>query len=228
MAGNAARCAVELAVLDAYGRSFGQPLSALTGILAPDLFDSRPRVRYSGAITSARNFKLLLAVTAMRLYGFHQMKVKVGIEGYHDAERLRRIRRVLGPAVDIRIDANEAWNPDEVIAKVRELELYGISSVEQPVPHGRVNRLTGIRKELNIPFMLDESLCGMVDAERAVAEETCDLFNIRLSKCGGFIPSLRLAQFARQRGLGYQLGCQVGESEGQAVHRQRRARWEAR
>ena len=40
----------------------------------------------------------------------------------------------------------------------------------------------------------------------------CDLFNLRLSKCGGFIPSLRLAQLARRHGLGYQLGCQVGET----------------
>ena len=41
---------------------------------------------------------------------------------------------------------------------------------------------------------------------------TCDLFNIRLSKCGGFIPSLRLVQLARRHGLGCQLGCQVGET----------------
>src|SRR2546421_192127 len=41
----------------------------------------------------------------------------------------------------------------------------------------------------------------------------CALFNLRLSKCGGFIPALRLAQFARRHGrLGYQLGCQVGET----------------
>ncbi len=40
----------------------------------------------------------------------------------------------------------------------------------------------------------------------------CDLFNIRLSKCGGYIPSLRLAQFAKQNKIGYQLGCQVGET----------------
>jgi muconate cycloisomerase len=60
--------------------------------------------------------------------------------------------------------------------------------------------------------MLDESLCSMADAQQAVAEKTCDLFNLRLSKCGGFLPSLRLAQFARQHGLGYQLGCQVGET----------------
>ena len=60
--------------------------------------------------------------------------------------------------------------------------------------------------------MLDESLCGMADAERAAADGLCDLFNLRLSKCGGFIPSLRLAQFAARHGLGYQLGCQVGET----------------
>ena len=60
--------------------------------------------------------------------------------------------------------------------------------------------------------MLDESLCGMIDAERALAGGWCDLFNLRLSKCGGFIPTLRLAEFARRNGLGYQLGCQVGET----------------
>ena len=49
-----------------------------------------------------------------------------------------------------------------------------------------------------VPIMLDESLCSRVDAERAIADGTCDLFNLRLSKCGGFIPTLRLAQFATQ------------------------------
>src|SRR5262249_7588011 len=38
------------------------------------------------------------------------------------------------------------------------------------------------------------------------------LFNLRLSKCSGLIPALRLAQLARRQGLGYQLGCQVGET----------------
>src|SRR5207237_3699563 len=69
-----------------------------------------------------------------------------------------------------------------------------------------------VRKQINTPVMLDESLCGEVDAERAVQGGWCDLFNLRLSKCGGFIPSLRLAQMAKQHGLGYQLGCQVGET----------------
>jgi muconate cycloisomerase len=60
--------------------------------------------------------------------------------------------------------------------------------------------------------MLDESLCSRIDGERAIHDGLCDLFNLRISKCGGFIPSLRLAQLAKQHGLGYQLGCQIGES----------------
>src|SRR5438045_7768492 len=63
-----------------------------------------------------------------------------------------------------------------------------------------------------VPIMLDESLCCDVDAERAVRGGWCDLFNLRLSKCGGFIPTLRLAQLARRHGLNCQLGCQVGET----------------
>jgi muconate cycloisomerase len=45
-----------------------------------------------------------------------------------------------------------------------------------------------------------------------VAEGLCDLFNVRLSKCGGFLASLRLVQYAKLHGLGCQLGCQVGET----------------
>jgi len=210
--GNAARCAVELALLDAYGHGYGEPLSRVTQLLAPDLYQFRERVRYSGAITSARGFKLVLAATAMRFYGFDQLKIKVGIAGYDDVKRLRRIRSRVGKSVDLRVDANEAWSPDQVVTRIRELQPFGISAVEQPVAHESVGCLAGVRREVQVPIMLDESLCSAVDAELAVQQGTCDLFNLRLSKCGGFIPTLRLAQFCRRHGLGYQLGCQVGET----------------
>ncbi len=210
--GNAARCAVELALLDACGRRFGQPLSTVTKLLSPDIYHPCAWVRYSGAIMSAQGFKLRLAALAMRLYGFRHVKVKVGIAGYNDAKRLSHIRQCLGRHIDLRVDANEAWSPSEAIARIRELQPFGITAVEQPVAHADVEKLAEIRKELRVPLMLDESLCGQIDAERAVQGGTCDLFNLRLSKCGGFIPTLRLAQFARQHGLAYQLGCQVGET----------------
>ena len=210
--GNAARCAVELALLDAYGKRFGEPLWAVTRLLAPELYQPRERVRYSGAIMSARRLKLRLAAWSMRVYGFQQVKIKVGIAGQDDPARLRTARRILGPKRDLRVDANEAWQPAECVARIRALEPYSISSVEQPVPHEDVDALANVRQEIRTPIMLDESLCSMIDAERAVERKTCDLLNLRLSKCGGYIPSLRLVQFAKANDLGCQLGCQVGET----------------
>jgi muconate cycloisomerase len=210
--GNAARCAVELALLDAYGKKFGQPLSAVTHLLTPDLYSPRRWVRYSGAITSPRGTKLRLAAWILRLYWFRDLKVKVGIAGHDDVQRLRIIRRAVGPRMDLRLDVNEAWSAEEVLPRIQALEPFDIRSVEQPVPHAQVDCLAEARRQINTPIMLDESLCNQYDAERAVEQRTCDLFNLRLSKCGGFIPSLRLAQYARRHRLGYQLGCQIGES----------------
>ena len=211
--GNAARCAVEIALLDAYGRLFGEPLCNVAKYLAPDLFEFRDRVQYSGAITSARRgIKLRVAAWRMRIFGVSQVKVKVGMAGHDDPYRLKLIRRRVGRKMDLRVDANEAWSAAEAIDRIRELEPFGISAIEQPVAHVEVDRLADIRKQVGTAIMLDESLCGMVDAERAVQNGLCDLFNLRLSKCGGFIPTLRLAQFAARHGLGYQLGCQVGET----------------
>jgi muconate cycloisomerase len=210
--GNAARCAVELAVLDAYGRCFGEPLSGVTLLLTPDLFSPLPWVRYSGAITSARGLKARLAGWVMRLYGFREVKVKVGIAGHDDVARLRSIRWGAGRRMGLRVDANEAWSAGEVVQRIRELEPFRLSAVEQPVAHTEVGVLAEVREAVGVPIVLDESLCSLVDGERAIQAGTCDLFNLRLSKCGGFIPALRLAQLAAAHGLGCQLGCQIGET----------------
>jgi L-alanine-DL-glutamate epimerase-like enolase superfamily enzyme len=210
--GNAARCAIELAILDAYGRRFGMPLTSVTSLIAPDLYEPRQWVRYSGVITSSQGWKVRLAAWRLWVYRFRHIKVKVGIAGQDDVKRLRLIRRRVGRKTDLRVDANEAWPPAEVVQRIRALEPFHISAVEQPVPHADVDTLAEVRKQVQTPIMLDESLCSHLDAEQAIAKGTCDLFNLRLSKCGGFIPSLRLAQLARQHGLGCQLGCQVGET----------------
>jgi L-Ala-D/L-Glu epimerase len=211
-AGNAARCAVELAMLDAYGQHFGQPLSQVTKIVAPELHQPQAWVRYSGAITSADGLKLRLASLGMRLYGFGSLKIKVGISGQNDVDRMHSVRRHAGREMKLRVDANEAWSANDVVARIRELEPFGITSVEQPVPHSQVDCLRTARREFLTPIMLDESLCSRIDAERAVVDGTCDLFNLRLSKCGGFIATLRLAQYAHEHGIGCQIGCQVGET----------------
>jgi L-Ala-D/L-Glu epimerase len=211
--GNGARCAVETAVIDAYGRHFGQALSSVVQLVTPDLWEPKQRVQYSGALTSrSTGLKTRMAAMVNWLYGFRHLKVKVGVAGQDDVGRLRVIRGSAGRKMDIRIDANEAWPASEAAQRIQELTEFGISAVEQPVAHEDVDALAAVRRETGVAIMLDESLCGMVDAERAVRLGLCDLFNIRLSKCGGFIPSLRLIQFARLHGVGCQLGCQVGET----------------
>jgi muconate cycloisomerase len=140
------------------------------------------------------------------------VKVKVGVAGIDDTALLRQARGRLGPAVDLRLDANEAWSCGELEAKLAPLREFGVSSVEQPVPHAQIDGLAKLRGRLGVPVMFDESLCSEEDARRAIERGTCDLFNLRLSKCGGFIQTLRLAAMAHRAGLGYQLGCQVGET----------------
>lgn len=213
--GNSARCAIELSLLDAAARAEGVPLSRVTELL-PEAFavrEFRSLVQYSAAITAMSPWATTVRAWKIRLYGFHQCKVKVGVEGVDDAELLRRIRKILlANRVDLRIDANEAWTCENLESKLAPLLPFGITSLEQPVPHLQVAGLAKLRGRIGVPLMLDESLCSPTDAHRAIESGTCDLFNIRLSKCGGLISSLRLAALAQQAGLGYQLGCQVGET----------------
>jgi muconate cycloisomerase len=215
MHGNAARCALELAVLDAYCRAFGCSLTdALRLADDPDhvLLPAPVPVRYSGAITAETPAKEQNSAWKMRLYGFRQVKVKVGVPDQDDPARLARFRRILGRRTDIRLDANEAWQPCELAERVRDLIAFRPSALEQPVPHEQVDRLSDLRPGLGVPVMLDESLCSYGDGIRAVLCRLADVFNVRLSKCGGLLPSLRLVGLARRSGLAVQLGCHPGET----------------
>jgi muconate cycloisomerase len=215
MLGNAARCAFELAVLDAYGRRFNESFgNAVRLIDAPGLQRNQAaqRVRYSGAITAESTRREVISAWKMRLYGFHQTKLKVGVAGQDDPARLARLRRILGRRMDLRLDANEAWPASELLDRVEPLRPARPTALEQPVPHHEVDTLAELRPRLGIPVMLDESLCGMPDAERAVKHGLADLLNVRLSKCGGLVNSLRIIALAQRSGLGVQLGCHPGES----------------
>lgn len=211
--GNALRCAVELSILDAFGRVFGEPVSAVTRHFEPAaaIRAANAEMRYSAVIDSGGR-RLRLKSLVRRLYGFRDCKVKVGRDGEDDVSRLRVIRRWLGPGVDLRIDANGAWHAAEARQIIELLVGSRVSCVEQPLAQDEFAALAELRRTTAVPVMLDESLTGMVDAQAAVAQDACDLFNIRLSKCGGFLASLRLAAFANTHKIGYQLGCHPGET----------------
>jgi muconate cycloisomerase len=200
----AAFCALETALLDAGGRTWGMPVAELMGP------KQRHRLEYSAVIplmppAPMRGLLQLVKMNRMRF-----VKIKVGTDS--DLETLRLARDELGDAVDIRVDANSAWTPAEAIARLKEMQPYGISAVEQPVPKADFAGLKQVSEAVSIPVIADESLCNEDDARRLIDLKACRVFNLRLSKCGGLGTATRIRQMAEAAGILCQLGCHVGET----------------
>ncbi len=200
----AAKCAFELALLDSTAKVFKCSVAkALGGI-------KTGRLRYSAAIGADSVCKTKISALKFRLYGIKDIKLKVGDES--DIERLKTARAFLGRNRDIRLDANCAWSAEEAIEKLTVMRDFNFSLIEQPVRKDDIDSLKKVSDAIPEPVMADESVCNMEDARRLVEQKACDMFNIRISKCGGILDSLKIAEFAAQSGISYQLGCQIGEA----------------
>ncbi|MFW6169994.1 MAG: dipeptide epimerase, partial [Planctomycetota bacterium] len=104
-------CGVELSILDAFGRLFGEPVSAVTALFeaSRSLAAWSDFVRYSAAVGMSKPRTEIVNALKIRLYGFTHCKVKVGASALRDRGRIQRLRRCLGRNRDIRVDANGAW-----------------------------------------------------------------------------------------------------------------------
>jgi muconate cycloisomerase len=200
----AAFCALETALLDAAGRTWDMPVTELIG---PKL---RTSLEYSAVIPlmSPEQMRHLFHLVKMNHMRF--VKLKVGTDD--DLSTLRLARDELGDDVDIRVDANSAWTPSEAIARLKEMQPYRISAVEQPVAKADFAGLKQVSEAVPIPVIADESLCNEDDARRLIDLKACRIFNIRLSKCGGPGAATRIRQMAEAAGILCQLGCHVGET----------------
>lgn len=204
VAPNAARAAMEVAILDCILRKDNRSLGA---ILPP----KRPKVTYSGVITSGTLEKAVQHARQMKLIGLKAIKVKVGLDD--DVARVTAIREVFGPDASIRLDANGAWETvEEAVAALDGFAGLNIASVEQPLPRGSVDAYRQLKARSPIPVMVDESLVTLADAEALIAADAVDYFNIRVSKCGGIHRTLEMARMAQAAGLRLQVGSQVGET----------------
>ena len=200
----AAFCALETALLDAAGQTWNMPVAELIG---PKL---RTTLEYSAVIPMLSPEKMCQLFQLVKAIGMRFIKLKVGTDS--DLETLRLARDELGYEVDIRVDANSAWTPAEAIARLREMQPYRISAVEQPVAKADFAGLKQVSEAVQIPVIADESLCNEDDARRLIDLKACRGFNIRLSKCGGLGTATRIRQMAEKAGVLCQLGCQVGET----------------
>jgi len=203
IAWNAAFCAVELALLD---WSLRADHSALADYLPP----SRLEIVYSGVISSDSPKDAAALAKRMARLGIKQIKVKVGTSD--DASRLDAVRQAVGDRVELRADANGAWKAAQAVAQLKLLAPFKLAVIEQPVAAADIAGMKQVRANCGLPVMADESLVTIDQARQLIAENACDLFNIRLSKNGGLAGSLAIAKLAEEAGIKIQVGAQVGET----------------
>jgi muconate cycloisomerase len=145
----------------------------------------------------------------MTSLGVRHVKVKVGRPD--DFERLTMVRRLMGPGIDLRVDANGAWTRTAAEAWLAAAAPFGLSAVEQPVPAEDVEGLRWLRGRFEPMILADEAVCRPDDGRTLIEAGAVDGFNLKLSKCGGFTRCVQLAEMARQNGMVCQLGSQVAE-----------------
>jgi L-alanine-DL-glutamate epimerase-like enolase superfamily enzyme len=199
-------CSVDLALLDAFGRAFGEPAS-LGGQPSGGALE---RYRYSGVVSAGRGWPYAQSLLKMRAFRFPHVKLKVGEDGALQAARTAR--RLLGRRVDLRVDANMAWDVEQALEVIEELRSVGIQSFEQPVPAGDLAGLARLVAESSAGIVVDEGLTDRESLQTFIGQRACTGANVRISKCGGLVGAYARCREALEAGLILQVGCQVGES----------------
>lgn len=143
----------------------------------------------------------------MRL-GFRCIKLKIGaIDFERELELLTHIRRRFPPQeVELRVDANGAFTPQEAPEKLRRLASLGLHSIEQPIRAGQWKEMARLCAGTPLPIALDEELIGI--NERRRKEELLDTIRpqyiiLKPSLHGGISGSEEWIELARERGIGY-------------------------
>ncbi len=152
-----------------------------------------------------------VAQRAQRVAHFPALKIKVG--GPSDIETLEAVRAVFsGP---LRVDANTGWQPEQAAALIPELDRLGVELVEQPFKARMLPELRWLRERSSLPIMADESAVFIDDL--AMLDGVVDGVVVKLAKCGGIGPALRMIRRARELGMKLMLGCMVESSVGVAA-----------
>jgi L-Ala-D/L-Glu epimerase len=193
-------CAVDLALIDAFGRSTGERV--WPGPVA--------RTRYSGVASAGSGWASVVSLLKLRAYRFPQVKLKLGDDGAVAAARTAR--RVLGRRIGLRVDANMAWDVEQALAVIDSLRASGVESIEQPVAADDLAGLARLTAESSTPILVDEGFTDRESLQTLIDRRACTGVNVRISKCGGLVAAHARCREALAAGLLLQVGCQVGES----------------
>ncbi|MBL7764553.1 MAG: dipeptide epimerase [Chitinophagaceae bacterium] len=127
-------------------------------------------------------------------------KIKVG--SLHDLSTLQYLRKH-SPAV-FRIDANASWSVETAKEIIPQLENLNIDLIEQPLAKENFEDMKTLQGLTSIPFIADESCVSEQDVARC--DGYFDGINIKLTKCSGLTPALRMIKDARNRNMKVMMG----------------------
>lgn len=199
----AARCALEVALLDAWTRRANVSMLAFFGGVERTL-DTGMTV-LTGDVDDAR-----VAATEIVERGISTFKIKVGAtEWTHDVERVLAVRDAARGG-RLLLDGNGGFAADDALRLVRELERRGVAIAlfEQPVDTLDVDGMAAITRGCRVPVCADESVTTPADALALVRSGACSAFNIKLMK-SGIADALAIAAIAKAAGFALMIGGMV-------------------
>lgn len=194
-----ARCALDLAYNDLFGKELGKPLYEIWGTEPKNL----PVTNYTIGLDQP---EVMVAKMLERPWPVY--KIKLGTD--QDVALVRELRRHTDAI--FRVDANCAWSASETIENARALKQLGVEFIEQPLRADDWQGMERVAHRSVLPVIADESCIVEEDVER------CSLhfngINIKLTKCGGLTPARRMIRQARELGLKVMVGCMTESTVG--------------
>jgi L-Ala-D/L-Glu epimerase / N-acetyl-D-glutamate racemase len=199
----AARCALEMAILDALTRHFRMPLWVYFG-------GRSTTIHTDMTITAGDADHAARATAAILARGISTIKVKVGaLSAEEDAERLIAVRRA-APRAPIIIDANGGYTPEQAVRLLDRLRDRGIALelFEQPVAPRDWTEFRRRSAGNRVPICADESARSAADVLRLIRDKSLEAVNIKPMKSGA-VEAVAIWNVARAAGLEIMVGGMV-------------------
>jgi L-alanine-DL-glutamate epimerase-like enolase superfamily enzyme len=195
--------------LDPFRRSDPHAVSALQ--VAIEMLEDNPLLR---APTSSVEVPILGAVNSKKLDeipdeverliadGFRTLKIKVGWTPEDDLKRVRLIQKVNAGRAKLRIDANQGYSREDGIRFATSLESNGeLQLFEQPCNKDDWESNAAVAAVSNVPLMMDESIYGIEDVDRAATMKGCGFVKLKISKLTGVDMLKEGLDRIRERGM---------------------------
>lgn len=139
--------------------------------------------------------------------GFHCVKLKVGaIDFEHELDLVKRIReRFSHHEVELRLDANGGFKPEDALYRLELLSQYAIHSIEQPIKQKQWAKMAELCRDAPLPIALDEELIGVNDPE--IKRQMLRIIKpayivLKPSLHGGMMGCREWIDIAREEGIG--------------------------